>query len=69
LGKTEISTKLADKILSNASKAAAAHIYVYSIFLTCKILSLDFVEELEQLLVNKSTFSALVSRSALEPNR
>jgi hypothetical protein len=31
-------TKLADKILPNASQAAAIHIYVYSIFPNCKIL-------------------------------
>jgi hypothetical protein len=42
LGQTEISTKLAVKILPNASKAAATHIYVYSIFLTCKIISIAF---------------------------
>jgi hypothetical protein len=59
LGKTEISTKLADKILPNAPKAVATHIYVYSIFPTCKSFPSLFLEELEQLNVNKSTFSAL----------
>jgi hypothetical protein len=42
LGQDIFSTKLANKLLPNASKAAAIHIYVYSIFPTCEILSLAF---------------------------
>jgi hypothetical protein len=42
LGQDIFSTKLADKILPNSSKAAAIHTYVYSIFPTCEILSLAF---------------------------
>jgi hypothetical protein len=42
LGQDIFSTKFADKIFPNSSKAAAMYIYVYSIFPTCEILSLSF---------------------------
>jgi hypothetical protein len=57
-------------MLPNASKAVAIHIYVYTIFSTCKILSLVSPWIIRTTYnVNKSTFSALVIRSAVEPNR